>query len=183
MNTGRAPRHWTLYGVASLSARSAASASRVRRSWSSAASLSIENVHSYGYETNGSRSCLSAATHPPSGSTSAECLERLVRASGLHEFAAFASASRADHSRRTRSSRRGPPPSVHAACHRRHGTPDRRGLGTSRRRVRAYWFRWCRAQYRGTASPAASRAVRKRRRWRRRRPGLASRRLPEPGSR
>ncbi len=46
MNTGRVPRHCTLYGDASLSARSSRSARRQRSSCSSAASLSIENGHS-----------------------------------------------------------------------------------------------------------------------------------------
>ena len=48
MNTGAAPRHCTLYGEASFSVRSARSARRLRSSCSSAASLSIENGHSYG---------------------------------------------------------------------------------------------------------------------------------------
>ena len=68
MKIGRDPRHWTLYGVASLSARPAPSASRVTCSCSSAASRSIENVHSYGYETNGTRSCRRAVTHSEVGS-------------------------------------------------------------------------------------------------------------------
>ena len=48
MNTGRAPWNCTLYDVASLVRIPSASASRLSSSWSSAASFSIEKVHSYG---------------------------------------------------------------------------------------------------------------------------------------
>ena len=64
MNTGFAPRHWTLYDDESFSIRSSSSARRSSSSWRSAASRSIANVHSYGYETNGIRSCSSTAAAP-----------------------------------------------------------------------------------------------------------------------
>jgi hypothetical protein len=41
-----------------------ARASRLRSIWSSAASLSIENVHSYGYVMTRTRSCRSAPDQP-----------------------------------------------------------------------------------------------------------------------
>ena len=71
MKTGFAPRHWTLYDDESLRIRSSSSARRSSSSWSSAASRSIANVHSYGYETNGTRSCSRTAAAPSSRRVSA----------------------------------------------------------------------------------------------------------------
>ena len=67
--TGCEPRHWTLYGDASFSMRSSASAAGVKLELEERGVPSIENGHSYGYETNGTRSWLSAAAHSPAAST------------------------------------------------------------------------------------------------------------------
>ena len=61
---GRAPIHWMLNGVASLSIQPFRTAVSSRRSCRSAASLSIENGHSYGQVTNSTASCSTAAAQP-----------------------------------------------------------------------------------------------------------------------
>ena len=173
MNTGRAPRHCTLYGVASLRAMSAASASLVTRSWSRAASLSIENVHSYGYETNGRRSCRSAATHPPSGS--ADCrASRIAASATVVSTTSPASVNRSSRPLAANASQSVAPSAVrprtivavqqeHPAVRIAERPPVGGGAATRR------WAR--RAQSRGTASPCASTPCPSRRRRRRRRPG------------
>src|SRR5918999_1408510 len=57
MKTGSAPRHCTLYGEESLRIMSSVRQASSSSSWRSAASRSIAKGHSYGYETNGMRSC------------------------------------------------------------------------------------------------------------------------------
>src|SRR3954462_12453923 len=73
MNTGFAPRPWPLYGELSLRIRPSSRAFASRSSCSSAASRSIPNVHSYGYETNGTRSWrrIAAAGSPSRAGTAA----------------------------------------------------------------------------------------------------------------
>ena len=61
---GRAPIHWMLNGVASLSIQPFRTAVSSRRSCRSAASLSIENGHSYGQVTNSTASCSTVAAQP-----------------------------------------------------------------------------------------------------------------------
>src|SRR5215203_3416970 len=63
MKTARAPSHCTLYGVASFRISPSSSASRSRSSCRSAARRSSANGHSYGYDTNGIRSCRRSAAH------------------------------------------------------------------------------------------------------------------------
>ena len=65
MKTGLVPTNCTLYDEASLVISFSASAPRVSASWSSAASRSISNGHSYGYDSTSMRSWRSTAAHSP----------------------------------------------------------------------------------------------------------------------
>ena len=65
MKTGLVPTNWTLYDEASLVISLSANASRVSRSCSRAASRSISNDHSYGYESTSMRSWRRTAGQSP----------------------------------------------------------------------------------------------------------------------
>src|SRR3954447_5180862 len=104
MKTARAPSHWTLYGVESFRTSPSESASSSRSSCSSAARRSSVNGHSYGYETNGMRSCRSSAAHGAGASaTSSVATIRGSPASPLAASARHSSAASALNPRYTAS--------------------------------------------------------------------------------
>ncbi len=154
-----------------MSVRSCSRARRPSSSCSSAASLSIENGHSYGYETNGIRSCLSTpATGPPEssgGSSSSTGSVATRRVDQLRQQ------RRGGERLPVRPARRG---SARGRPRRRAGRRGCRGPGRSRlqplRCSAAASARTCRGrapghpcECAGTSGRAASRTWR-RRRWR-----------------
>ena len=110
--------NWTLYGDESFSIQPASTERRTSSSCSSAAARSIPNVHSYGYETNGTTSCSrTPATGPcspvsPSSSPSASRVPISLPSStswaksGVAENARQSSRPRSDRTRKIRPSER-----------------------------------------------------------------------------
>ncbi len=125
MKTGLVPTNCTLYAEASLVISFSASAARVSASCRSAASRSISNGHSYGYDSTSMRSCRSTAAHSPGRSIVVDALgaddvatrDRLAEERGCGERAR---------------SRRGPPSTSPATRRRRRRTRATSGRGTTR---------------------------------------------------
>ena len=125
MKTGLVPTNCTLYADASLVISFSASAPRVSASCRSAASRSISNGHSYGYDSTSMRSCRSTAAHSP-GSVD------VVDALGADDVAPRDGVAEERGLRRAPRSRRGLRSTGPATRRRRRRTRATSGRGTTR---------------------------------------------------
>ena len=131
MNTGLVPTNCTLYDEASFVIRPSASAPRVSASCRRAASRSISNGHSYGYERTSMRSWRSAAAQSPGSDRSPST--RSVPTMSPRAMASLEEAGRGE----CLVVGEAPPWTGRATRRRRRRTPATAGRGTNRGRLDA----------------------------------------------